>query len=336
MMRRFFYFVLLVPICWLCLRWVWELACESAGVKRQRVWRYLHGVHVSSCRGKRTARWLERRSPNPKRTRKLLYFYYIGMAPAILCAFFAFVGTSTRLFDPILRFGAVVFPVLALVSVVAKICYGKRHPGSVVNQGNWNAFKEYLAYLRHRANRDGVRPFQKKHGGGMAKYIAVCVLKVAVAAGVLAGLFFLLVNLGTPKTPATAQQAWEMLTEQGYEPCDITEQCQNAWNAEQVLEQAVSVEGGGLRFDFYVMTDSKSAVSLWRQYNAHIRQNRYSRPNVEFQEKLANYQIYTIEANGEYTVNMRVDHTVVYAYCEEEEIAILQNMLKQIGYFEGT
>lgn len=84
------------------------------------------------------------------------------------------------------------------------------------------------------------------------------------------------------------------------------------------------------------MTDSKSAVSLWRQYNAHIRQSRYSRPNVEFQEKLANYQIYTIEANGEYTVNMRVDHTVVYAYCEEEEIGILQNMLKQIGYFGGS
>ena len=44
--------------------------------------------------------------------------------------------------------------------------------------------------------------------------------------------------------------------------------------------------------------------------------------------------LYTIKANGLYTINMRVANTLIFAYCDEENASKLNAIMKEIGYFD--
>ena len=56
--------------------------------------------------------------------------------------------------------------------------------------------------------------------------------------------------------------------------------------------------------------------------------------NIEVSEGSANYMLYTIKANGLYTICMRVDNTLVFAYCNEENASKLNAIMIEIGYFD--
>jgi len=43
---------------------------------------------------------------------------------------------------------------------------------------------------------------------------------------------------------------------------------------------------------------------------------------------------YTIKANGLYTICMRVDNTLVFAYCNEQNAGKLNAIMIGIGYFD--
>ena len=45
--------------------------------------------------------------------------------------------------------------------------------------------------------------------------------------------------------------------------------------------------------------------------------------------------LYTLKADGTYTVNMRVENTLVFAYCRTENAARLDAVMRGIGYFDA-
>ncbi len=140
------------------------------------------------------------------------------------------------------------------------------------------------------------------------------------------------------KTPATYEQVWSVLEENGYAPTDTTEHFINNWKEQNtlkgVLNKAVTVQQDDIRFDYY-MFDSKSTADYYRGlYISYTRSNRYDVKNVEFSERLANYTIYTIKAAGMYTAVVMVDNTLVFAYSDSENSSVIYDMIVDIGYFD--
>lgn len=138
----------------------------------------------------------------------------------------------------------------------------------------------------------------------------------------------------SPKTPATVELVTKALEENGFVAVDLTEQYREKWEVGDTVVAAVCTEKEDIRFDFFVFDSEQSAEHIRKQYQSYIRENRYDTPNIIVDEGIYNYILYTIKAKEMYTVNMRVENTLVFAYCNAENMSYVQNIMKDIGYFE--
>lgn len=161
------------------------------------------------------------------------------------------------------------------------------------------------------------------------KLVLFPVLVVALLVVVL----FIVFTKGHPKTPATAEQVFSTLENNGFAAVDLTSTYQEKWNMDSVLKNAVVCEENDLRFDFFVFDSEQSADHIRKKYQTYIRENRYANPNIEISEGATNYNLYTIKAKGVYTINMRVANTLVFAYCNEENANQLNAIMRELGYF---
>ena len=150
----------------------------------------------------------------------------------------------------------------------------------------------------------------------------------------IAAIFIYIFAAGGPKTPATPQLVQEVFAENELMYGDVTEDYRKKWNVDDMLQSAVACEKDDLRFDFFVFDSEVNAEQIRKKYRSYIRENRYSNPNIEISEGVSNYMLYSIKAAGMYTVCMRVENTLVFAYCDEENAADLNKIMVGIGYFE--
>lgn len=88
-----------------------------------------------------------------------------------------------------------------------------------------------------------------------------------------------------------------------------------------------------ISFNFFVFDNDKSAEYVRRLYRSYIRDNRYFIPNVEIKEGNSNYLIYTLKANGLYSVVIRVENTLVFAYSDEENAEKINDIILEMEYF---
>lgn len=161
------------------------------------------------------------------------------------------------------------------------------------------------------------------------------VIKLSIALGVLIGIIVIIFSLtNNPKTPATAEQVWNIIETQGFEPVDTTQLYKDDWGENgNILLQAVGMQIDDISFNFFVFDSDKSADYVRGLYRTYIRDNRYSIPNVEISEGMANYMIYTLKANGLYSVNIRVGNTLIFAYSDEENASKIDNIILEMDYF---
>lgn len=150
----------------------------------------------------------------------------------------------------------------------------------------------------------------------------------------IVAIFIYIFAVKGPKTPATMQLVQEVFESNGLMYGDVTEDYREKWNVDDMLQSAVACEKDDLRFDFFVFDSDASAEHIRKQYQSYIRENRYDNPNIEVSEGVSNYMLYSIKAAGIYTINMRVENTLVFAYCNEENAADLYKIMVGIGYFE--
>lgn len=162
------------------------------------------------------------------------------------------------------------------------------------------------------------------------KFIVFPIVVVALIVFIFVYIFI----VRGPKTPATPQFVQEVLTTNELPYADITEDYREKWNVDVMLQSAVACEKDDLRFDFFVFDSDASAEHIRKQYQSYIRENRYDIPNIEVSEGVSNYMLYSIKAAGMYTINMRVENTLVFAYCNEKNAADLNKIMVGIGYFE--
>ncbi len=150
----------------------------------------------------------------------------------------------------------------------------------------------------------------------------------------LVGIWFVVLTKGHPKEPATIEQVSVILKNNHLVYADLTSDYQAKWEIDDnILKSAIASEDGDLRFDFFVFENEDSAESFRKKYQSFIRENRYANPNVEISEGAANYILYSIKAEGMYTINMRVANTLVFAYCDEKNSNKLNKVMTDLGYF---
>ena len=151
----------------------------------------------------------------------------------------------------------------------------------------------------------------------------------------LIGIIFAVVfTKGHQKTPATVENVFNAIENNGFNGSDITSDYQEKWGMGNELQNAIAFEDGDIRFDFFEFDSYKTAEHIRKQYRSYIRENRYDNPNIEVSEGASNYMLYTIKANGLYTICMRVDNTLIFAYCNEENASKLNAIMTDIGYFD--
>lgn len=155
-----------------------------------------------------------------------------------------------------------------------------------------------------------------------------------VVVGLIVAIFVYIFAIREPKVPATTQLVQEVLATNELPYAELTKEYQEKWNVDNMLQNAISCEKDDLRFNFFVFDSEASAESIRKQFQSYIRENRYSNPNIEISEGVKNYMFYSIKAAGMYTVNMRVENTLVFAYCDEENADNLNKIMIGIGYLE--
>lgn len=160
------------------------------------------------------------------------------------------------------------------------------------------------------------------------------VVLTASAVALLAVIWAVIFIKASPKTPAAVPQVFAVLAENGLTGADLTDAYREKWAVGTALKAAVGAEKSDLRFDFFVFDTANTAERIRKNYQTFIREERYATPNIEVSEGAANFVLYTLKADGTYTVNMRVENTLVFAYCRTENAERLDAVMRGIGYFD--
>lgn len=160
-------------------------------------------------------------------------------------------------------------------------------------------------------------------------------IKVSIALGTLIGIIMIVISTtNKPKTPVTTDQVWDILEAQGFEPVDTTQIYKDDWgDSGNILKNSVSTQVDDISFNFFVFDSDKSAEYVRTLYLNYIRDNRYSIPNVEITEGISNYLLYTLKANGLYSVVIRVGNTLIFAYSDEENAEKINDIILEMKYF---
>lgn len=160
----------------------------------------------------------------------------------------------------------------------------------------------------------------------MIAFSVVTVLMMAV-------MFFLVFSTSDPKTPATTEQVWKLLTSQGYEPQDLTNKYHAGYpNAKERLNRLTAIEKDDIRFDFYDFNNKNSAVDIYGVAYSHLVTTKRRGSYVEYETSIANYHIYTLKSDGKYYVSIYVGTTAVYAYADAENEGKINEILFAIDY----
>lgn len=159
------------------------------------------------------------------------------------------------------------------------------------------------------------------------------ILKLIAAFGGLVLIIFLVFQLtNKPITVAAANQVYAALEAQGCTPENTTAKLKESNSS---IVESISVERDDFKFYFHSFSDDKNALQISQKYRSYLRDNRYHvQYNVETEDNMANYSIYTLTVNNEYTVCARIGNSVIYAESSENDSNIIKNVMKEIGYFK--
>ena len=111
-MVKLLYFLILSFICWFSFRWIWKQVLVSANVSRKEYSDYLLS---SKSTGRVGQKWLKKQSANPSKTSMLIAFYNVGTALVVLCLYCGIVGLFTTFFDTVIKYMAIVIPLIAVL-----------------------------------------------------------------------------------------------------------------------------------------------------------------------------------------------------------------------------
>lgn len=343
----FFYFILMLFLNFFAADWIMQLVYQEAGVTKQEAEQYRR-EHIAAGRmqerNRRALYWLESRSANPARVRRLAYLHNLALLPSVLLipmtfGCIALPLISSDVHNIVLICVMVFLPVYNASLAIAGVLYKKRKTaGSTVETFAENDISisdkpEHIASTDQsypteadEETEDAFFPEIAKERRASKRKTALFLVGTALVAGLAALAVFLLPQLtAAPKTPATTEQVADALTAQGYQP-------QYTDSFDDALIESVIVQNENFFFDFYTYRDKDSAVHLYDSACSQREALADEYQAVTTAEEKANYAVYAWRSEKTYAVVIRVDSTVLCGECPAKDEAILNLILHTIGY----
>lgn len=162
---------------------------------------------------------------------------------------------------------------------------------------------------------------------------------IGIFAAVIVFVVFIIMWLDAlfspPKTPATADEVWQIIEEQGYKPEDITETyLKNDSDAFLSLIKCIAFKYEDIEFQFFEFNNRGSAIDIYGQAYHNIRMKHNSWQKIEISHEASNYSMYFLDSHGVYNVAIFVENTAVYATCNSENKNEINKILAPIDYLE--
>ena len=139
--------------------------------------------------------------------------------------------------------------------------------------------------------------------------------------------------VSTPKPEAAIDQVSDEISKYGYQVLDRTDVYMEQ---DTSLIKAVGFVKDDIHFDFFSFNNRKSAENVYVAGRSELILNRKREfPMIEIETQRANVAFYTLDSKGQYTVSIQVGSTAVYAFCNSENKAKINQILDDIGYLES-
>lgn len=337
----FFYFILMLFLNFFAANWIMEIIYQEAGVTKQEAEQY-RIEHIAGRPQKRNMRvlyWLESRSANPARVRRLAYLHNLTLLPSVLFIPMTFGGIGLPFIPSDIRNIALIcvmvfLPVYNALLAIAGILYKKRKTtGSTAE-----TFAENDAYISDKpghiastnqsysTEEDAFFPEIAKERRVSKRRTVLFLMGTILIVGLAVLGGFLIPQLtAAPKTPATIEQVVNALTAQGYHP-------QYADSFDDALIESITLQSGEFFFDFYTYRDKDSAIRLYDSARSQREAFMDEYQAAATAEEKADYAAYTWRSAKTYAVVIRVDSTVLCGECPAKDEAVLNQILKAVGY----
>ena len=297
---RMLAFALLIPLSNWGSQWLFERVCRSAATSPDRVLAERRAVHSRLHPHRWVLGWLIGHSPEPGKTRRLLFLYQLCTVSPVLCLNLSLFSFFTFVLDRFLGYAGIVVAAVTAVTTAVNLSFT----------------------ARSKALREE---------GGRGRAIASEVGKLTLTLSLLGLMIWLpLQAANLPTRPASSAQVQEALLAQGYTPVPLD----SDYLAERPsIEDAILSTGKGLRLEFYRFDSKTTAAAFFERARAAFSDAAESDSACEEQRAEGGaFARYTVRANGAYAVALYSWNTAVYAHCDIAEEEDLRQILHQIGY----
>lgn len=167
----------------------------------------------------------------------------------------------------------------------------------------------------------------------MKKGIGI-VARLAVAVGILVGIVVVVICVSESgsRTPATYIDVQSVLERYGYQPYDATEEWQNSGDVEKVL--SVRDDENTFQLEFFTFSTEDQAHYVVQQFHSYISEHFRvsSNESQEMKTQVGNFTFYSRVAHDRYLVLTRIQNTVFFIHCADEERSEINAILKELGY----
>ncbi|MBU5420926.1 hypothetical protein KQI11_12445 [Acetanaerobacterium sp. MSJ-12] len=293
-------FALLIPLSNWGSQWLFERVCRSAATSPDRVLAQRRAVHSHLHPHRWVLGWLIGHSPEPSKTRRLLFLYQLCTVSPVLCLNLSIFSFFTFVLDRFLGYAGIAVAAVTAVTTAVNLFFTAR--------------SETL-----------------REEGGRRRAIASEVGKFALTLSLLGLMVWLPLQAAKlPTRPASSAQVQEALLAQGYTPVPLDS---NYLAERPQIEDAVLSTCNGLRFEFYLFDGKATAAAFFERARTAFSDAAESDSAREEQRtEGGSFARYTVRANGEYAVALYSWNTAVYAHCDIAEEENLRQILHQIGY----
>lgn len=145
------------------------------------------------------------------------------------------------------------------------------------------------------------------------------------------GLFWALINIGADKNPATNEQVYAALEKNGFSPNDFTEEYVEEY-PERKIVSVIGHRNGEMRIEFFELEDNESARTIYSIIDQIIIDARGNDHRADRRTSMQSYAIHTYYVDDKNYWLARIDNTVIYGFCYDDDYEKMVDVMTDLGY----
>lgn len=145
------------------------------------------------------------------------------------------------------------------------------------------------------------------------------------------GLFLTIINIGADKTPATNEQVYTALEKNEFSPSDFTEEYAEEY-PERKIVSVIGHRNGDMRIEFFELEDNESARTIYSIIDQVIIDARGNDHRADRRTNMQSYAIHTYYVDDKNYWLARIDNTVIYGFCYDDDYERMLTVMTELGY----